>query len=127
LIVKWFVNNFATRFGKSIKTIPKKALIALQGYPWPGNVRELENVIERSVIISKGPVLRVDLPGSPPAPVSESRMLQDIERDHILQVLEETRWKIEGPNGTAQILGLNPGTLRSRMKKLRIQRPKVQR
>jgi len=127
LIVKWFVNNFATRFGKSIKTIPQKAIKLLQGYPWPGNVRELENVIERSVIVSQGPVLTVDLPGSPAIAVSESRTLEDIERGHILQVLEETRWKIEGPHGTAQILGLNPGTLRSRMKKLGIQRPKFPR
>ena len=78
-------------------------------------------------IVSQGPVLTVDPPGSPKEAVSESRTLEDIERDHILQVLEETRWKIEGPNGTAETLGLNPGTLRSRMKKLGIQRPKFPR
>jgi chemotaxis protein methyltransferase CheR len=125
LITLFFINKFAKRHGKSIKTVPHKVLRALKDYPWPGNVRELENVIERSVIISQGPTLTIDLPGPQHAAVDEGRKIEEIERNHILKVLKETLWKIEGINGAAQALGLNPGTLRSRMKKLGIQRPKT--
>ncbi len=125
LIAIFFINKFAKRFGKSIKTVPHKVLRALKNYPWPGNVRELENVIERSVIISQGPLLTIDLPGPQHAAVDEGRKMEEVERNYVLKVLKETHWKIEGINGAAQVLGLNPGTLRSRMKKLGIQRPKT--
>jgi chemotaxis protein methyltransferase CheR len=125
LIAVSFINKFAKRFGKSIKTVPHKVLRALKNYPWPGNVRELENVIERSVIISQSPTLTIDLPGPQQATIDEGRKMEEVERNHVLKVLKETHWKIEGINGAAQALGLNPGTLRSRMKKLGIQRPKI--
>lgn len=125
LIATFFINKFSKRHGKSIKTIPSKVLNALKNYPWPGNVRELENVIERSVIISQGPVLTIDLPGSQRISVDECRKMEEVERNHISKCLKEAHWKIEGINGAAQTLGLNPGTLRSRMKKLGIKRPKI--
>jgi formate hydrogenlyase transcriptional activator len=125
LITIFLVNKCARRFGKPIKSVPQKVLHTLEKYPWPGNVRELENIIERSVIISQGPMLVVELPGAQHEALSESKKVEDIERTHILKVLRDTSWKIEGARGAAQILGLNPGTLRSRMKKFGIQRPKI--
>jgi chemotaxis protein methyltransferase CheR len=119
------VDRFARIHGKTITIIPKNVMTTLQNYPWPGNVRELENVIERAVINTSGPKLRlvdklnkthVDLPTS-------LKTLEEMERDYILQVLEETKWRIEGPKGAALILGINPSTLRSRMRKLNIQKP----
>jgi transcriptional regulator of acetoin/glycerol metabolism len=99
---------------------------ALQEYHWPGNVRELEHVIERAVIISPGPVLRLaDQLDREAAPVQDngSKQLEAVEREHILKVLQETRWRIEGPGGAAVILGLNPSTLRFRIRRLGIERP----
>jgi chemotaxis protein methyltransferase CheR len=97
----------------------------LQNYPWPGNVRELENVIERAVINTSGPKLRlVDELRKPHKDFKTTpRSLEDMERDHIVRVLDETKWRIDGPTGAALILGLNPSTLRSRMQKLGIQKP----
>jgi chemotaxis protein methyltransferase CheR len=95
-------------------------------YPWPGNVRELENVIDRAVINSSGPKLRLaeelvtlqknDLPTS-------LKTMQAIEFEHIVRVLEHTDWKISGKNSAAEILGLKRGTLIARMKKLGIRKP----
>jgi transcriptional regulator of acetoin/glycerol metabolism len=98
----------------------------MQDYPWPGNVRELQNVIERAVINSSGPKLRLadDLTGpAHKAMPNHLRTLQDIEIDHITLVLEETGWRIEGPKGAAVILDINPSTLRTRMRKLGIKKP----
>jgi transcriptional regulator with GAF, ATPase, and Fis domain len=115
-------------------------LEALRQYDWPGNVRELQNVIERAAVISIGRRLQlpegwgVSLPavsiGSIEAPeirpaigsAPREATLQDLERSHILQILQQTRWRVEGPKGAAAILGLNPSTLRSRMHKLGIKR-----
>jgi chemotaxis protein methyltransferase CheR len=98
----------------------------LQDYPWPGNVRELQNVIERAVIISSGPKLRLadDLtrPFQKDTPHRLST-LQEIEVNHITRVLEQTDWRIDGPKGAAKILDINPSTLRSRMRKLGIKKP----
>jgi PAS domain S-box-containing protein len=125
ILVNYFVDRFARIQGKTITTIPKGAMTTLQNYPWPGNVRELENVIERAVINTSGPKLllvdklekiHMDLPTS-------SKTLEEMERDYIFQVLVETKWRIEGPKGAALILGINPSTLRSRMRKLNIQKP----
>ena len=95
----------------------------LNHYSWPGNIRELANVIERAVINSQGPVLRVAedfdatvVDTTPPA----LKTLEDVERDHLLSILEETDWQIEGNHGAARILGMNSITLRSRMMKLGI-------
>ena len=97
----------------------------LQDYPWPGNVRELESVIERAVILCPGPVLHLaDKLEVFSIPLSSGmRTLEETERNQILKILSETRWRIEGKNGAAAILGLNPSTLRARMHKLGILRP----
>ena len=100
---------------------------ALQDYPWPGNVRELENVIERAVILCPGPVLQLaDKLETPSLPLSSNmKTLEETERNQILKILSETRWHIEGKDGAAAILDLNPSTLRARMHKLGIVRPET--
>jgi transcriptional regulator of acetoin/glycerol metabolism len=100
---------------------------ALQDYPWPGNVRELESIIERAVILCPGPVLQLtDKLEISSLPLSSTvRTLEETERNQILRTLSETRWRIEGKDGAAAILGLHPSTLRARMHKLRIVRPET--
>jgi formate hydrogenlyase transcriptional activator len=109
----------------------------LSRYSWPGNIRELQNVIERAVVLCSGSVLRLgkdllpvtieaaehDATSAPELATSSPNTLENVERSHILQVLQETRGVIEGPRGAARILNLHPNTLRSRMKKLGIERP----
>ncbi len=122
-LVSHFVDKYAQKFGKTYESIPKSAMKALQQYSWPGNVRELEHVVERAVITSPGPVLQLidglEREAAEPREAPLKR-LETVERDHILKVLEKTRWKIEGQGGAASILALHPSTLRSRMKKLGI-------
>jgi DNA-binding NtrC family response regulator len=122
-LITYFTDRFGTRMGKKIELVPPAAVQALKAYPWPGNVRELRNVIERAVILSTPPVLNVEIPLGPQASITGGRRLAEVERDYILQVLEACNWKIEGDRGAARVLDLNPGTLRSRMKKLAIRRP----
>ena len=100
---------------------------ALQDYPWPGNVRELECVLERAVILCPGPVLQLaDKLEISSLPLSSTvRTLEEMERNQILKTLSETRWRIDGKDGAAAILGLNPSTLRARMHKLGIVRPEI--
>ena len=93
---------------------------ALQRYPWPGNVRELRNVIERAVIVSSGEVLNVQLPHLPGADRQATITLEEAEHQHILGVLEKTGWRIKGPKGAAEILGLKPSSLYTVMQKLGI-------
>jgi PAS domain S-box-containing protein len=129
LLVAHFVAKFNKKTGKKIDTVSKDTLIVLQQYDWPGNVRELESVIERAVITSRGTVLQIldRFVNSLAAGVQGAQdctALVDIERDHILQVLEKTGWRIEGEKGAAAILGLNPSTLRGRMRKDGIRRQK---
>jgi PAS domain S-box-containing protein len=125
LLVDFFVDKISRRLGKSIHSIPTSVMGALQDYQWPGNVRELENVLERAVINSSGPKLRlVDELKKPPADLATTQQtLEDVERDHIVRVLEQVNWKVSGPNGAAQILGLNRSTLRARIRKLGIRQP----
>ena len=107
---------------KSIKNISRKDMENLINYPWPGNVRQLRNVIERAMIISTGPDLVIDLPGiSSEAPL-EMKPIEEVERDHIAYILNMTNWRIRGKTGAAEILGLKPTTLESRIKKLGIKR-----
>jgi transcriptional regulator with GAF, ATPase, and Fis domain len=126
LLAKFFVEKGSKRIGKSIELIPESVMKKLQDYPWPGNVRELENVIEQAVINSSEPKLRLadDLAGPAhkemPTPL---KSLQEIETDHIIRVLEETNWRIDGPKGAALVLDMNPSTLCSRMQKLEIKKP----
>jgi transcriptional regulator with GAF, ATPase, and Fis domain len=98
----------------------------LLAYSWPGNVRELENVLERAVILASRPVLDIDpevLPVAEPATApGHGARLEDVERNHIREVLDRTNWVVEGARGAAVILGLHPNTLRSRMKKLGLAR-----
>lgn len=118
-----FVNEFADTMGKRIDTIRESTMQNLQNYQWPGNVRELRNVIERAMILSSSRELEVVLPASPKSPSdSESMQLKDVEKSHILRILDETDWRIRGEEGAALILGLKPSTLESRMSKLGINR-----
>jgi chemotaxis protein methyltransferase CheR len=125
LLVDFFVDKISKRLGKSIETIPTSVMNTLQNYPWPGNVRELENVLERAVINSSGPKLRlVDKLKTPGKDLpTTQKTLEEVERNHIVRVLEQTNWKVSGPNGAAEILGLNRSTLRARIRKLDIRQP----
>jgi formate hydrogenlyase transcriptional activator len=125
LLVRYFVEKYARKLGKTITTIPQRELERLQAYAWPGNVRELENVIERTVIISRGPGLELGewLPGPGGRPAEAPvPTLEQLERDHIRGVLELTGWRVSGERGAAKVLGLKPTTLEARMKKLGIVR-----
>jgi chemotaxis protein methyltransferase CheR len=125
LLVDSFVKKIARRLGKTIEIIPVAVMEALQEYPWPGNVRELENVLERAVINSSGPKLRlVDELKKPGKDLYTSpKTLEAVERDYILRVLEQTKWKVSGKNSAAEILDLDRSTLRARMGRLNIQKP----
>ena len=109
--------------GKVIETIPKKSIEQLQNYPWPGNVRELRNVIERAMILTKGKTLHVEIPKSLNPLQPQSLGLEDIEKNHIVDVLSMTDWKVRGDKGAAELLHLKPSTLESKMQKLGIKRP----
>ena len=119
-----FIQEFGTRMGKRIESIPQKSIETLQNYGWPGNVRELRNVIDRAMIMTTGPVLRIEIPKSIEAKNGRPGTLEEIESRHIIDVLNSTGWRVSGKGGAAEILGLNPKTLESRMKKLGIQRKK---
>ncbi len=122
LLVDFYVKKIAKRIGKAIDIIPTTVMNALQAYHWPGNIRELENVLERAVINSSGPKLRLaDELVKPVKEFGDSRQsLQTVEKEHILRVLEQTKWKISGKDSAAEILGLDRSTLRARMLKLNI-------
>jgi chemotaxis protein methyltransferase CheR len=130
LLVQKFVHEFAKKLGKEIE-IPQRVMTSLQAYSWPGNVRELRNVIERAVIITKGAKLRLaetlevsdSAHDSSGKESSQYQSLHEVERQHILQVLQACHWKISGENGAADILDIHPNTLRNRMQKLGIKRP----
>jgi PAS domain S-box-containing protein len=153
-LVMFFLAHFAARFGKKVDVVPEATMGHLVSYSWPGNIRELRNVIERAVVLSDGPVLKLGHDLAPTAPAVGSRRtdgsdrpalsapvadtntgpsvrvstppglstLHEVEREHIVAVLRESRGRVEGPNGAARILNLHPNTLRSRMKRLGIKR-----
>ncbi|MFC1515210.1 sigma-54 interaction domain-containing protein [Thermodesulfobacteriota bacterium] len=125
LLVDFYVDKISNRLGKSIEMVPVSVMGSLKKYHWPGNIRELENVLERAVISSSGPKLRlVDELKKPHKDLIRSeRTLDDVEREHIIQVLEQVQWKVSGKNSAAEILGLNRSTLRARMRKLNIRKP----
>lgn len=123
LMVWAFVEEFSQSMGKSIKNIPKKTMELLRSYYWPGNVRELKNVIERAMILSAGSTLRIERLETDETASIDGMSMEDVEKNHILKVLENTGWRISGKKGAAQILDLKVSTLRSRMKKLGIKRP----
>jgi formate hydrogenlyase transcriptional activator len=139
LLVHYFVGRFAAKIGRKITRVPKAVLERLVAYPWPGNVRELENVIERAVILSTGPELEIPeerLPAAMPTAAeappaagnggsagdADVRRLEEVERQRIVAVLKQTKWRVDGPQGAARLLDMNPSALRSRIKKLRIRR-----
>jgi formate hydrogenlyase transcriptional activator len=149
LIVHFLAKKLAQRIGKQIDGVGAETMRRLQEYPWPGNIRELENVLERAVILATGSTLDIAIasnfvPAAQPAPSpveqpnapAESNAapaagqspglpqprLEIVEREYILKILQQTNWLITGPRGAANILGLNPSTLRNRMKKLGISR-----
>jgi len=124
LLVDFYVKKISKRLGKTIAVIPASVMNALHNYHWPGNVRELENVLERAVINSSGPKLRLvdELKKSFKDLSTSQKTLEAVERDYIVRVLEQTHWKVGGKNGAAEILGLNRSTLRARMRKLNIRK-----
>src|SRR5256712_5692 len=125
-LVRYLAQKYARRMNKRIESIPAETLDTLTRYHWPGNVRELENLIERAVILSAGPALRVPLAElKPPAEAATEALvtLEAAERQHILRALEGTNWVLRGPRGAATPLGMKRTTLQSRMSKLKITRP----
>ena len=127
ILVQAFTERYARKLGKTITSIQKETMKALQDYPWPGNIREMESIIERAVILCPGPVLQLaDKLEIPSLPLSVGmNTLEEMERNQILKTLSETRWRIEGKDGAAAILGLHPSTLRARIHKLGIVRPEI--
>ena len=134
-----FLREASSKFGKRFERLPAAVIMALEQHYWPGNVRELQNVIERAAVVSTSQALRLPEDWRPiSAPVkarslpspqqsgpeerkpSRTSSLQEIEREHVIRILTDTHWKVEGAGGAAEILGLQPNTLRSRMKKLGI-------
>ena len=124
LLVWAFVKELESSMGKTIHKIPKNSLDTLKQYDWPGNVRELKNQVENAMIVTKGKTLQIRPPVDPSSTVQKSLKLEDVERGHIKDVLNKTSWRVSGKNGAADLLGLKPTTLESRMKKLGIMRPK---
>jgi formate hydrogenlyase transcriptional activator len=142
-IAMFFLARFSKKFGKNIEGMARETLDRLTNYAWPGNIRELQNVIERAVILSQSSVLELEpdlIPALTPADSSKiaeqssplvqpsasalpaSSTLEEIERSHIVAILNQTRGVVEGPRGAAKILGLHPNTLRHRMQKLGLKR-----
>jgi transcriptional regulator with GAF, ATPase, and Fis domain len=111
LLVNFFLSRFGKRLGKDVRGISQKSMECLASYSWPGNIRELQNVVERAVVLAGGPIVNVD-----------ESMVRSVERSHILRALNETDWVVHGKKGAADILGINPSTLRSRMEKLGIKK-----
>jgi PAS domain S-box-containing protein len=126
MLVEHFSRTFSRKLAKEITSVAPATINALRNYSWPGNVRELANVIERAVINAHGPVLRVQEqlhPVNGDSVHAVNKTLEEVERDYIIRILEDRGWKIEGPNGAAHVLGMNPSTLRTRMAKLAITKP----
>jgi formate hydrogenlyase transcriptional activator len=124
LLVSYFTQKYAQRIGRQIDSIPSSAMQALMRYDWPGNIRELQNVIERSVILSRGRVLQLAMPEGAPTTARTSRApaAEAAERERILRALRQTNGVVGGPRGAAALLGMKRTTLQSRMKKLGIRR-----
>ena len=119
-----FVKEFEKTMAKRIESISRKSMQALQRYPWPGNVRELRNVIEQAMIICQGTILHIRIPNFQESIKSVELKLEDVVRNHIVQVLENSGWRVKGKNGAAEILGIKPTTLYSKISRLGIKRPR---
>jgi DNA-binding NtrC family response regulator len=122
LLANFFLTKFSKKLGKDFTGFSKGTLDRLLDYRWPGNIRELQNIVERAVVISNSPVIDIDntvlsnTKGSSAGAVEDNKSLEDVERNHIINVLEESGWVIDGKKGAATALNINPNTLRSRMK-----------
>jgi formate hydrogenlyase transcriptional activator len=127
LLARHFLESYRLKLNRPSLELSESSMERLMRYAWPGNVRELQNVIERAVILSRSSIVEIAdqflTPSKTMPPTSSSVNLQELEREHIQRVLQQTHWKIYGSHGAAALLGLNPSTLRSRMKKLGIRRP----
>ena len=124
LLVRHFTVEFGSRMGKTFTSIESDALDGLARYQWPGNIRELQNIVERAAILSPGPVLEIrDLLVNDSAPCDTT--LVAVERAHICRVLDNSQWQIEGRSGAARQLGMNPSTLRGKMRKLGIRKDRI--
>jgi formate hydrogenlyase transcriptional activator len=141
-LVGFYLSQFSKRLGKKIDGVSRESMENLMNYPWPGNIRELQNVIERTMIVSADPTLRLDRDLMPVAGIAKGMepreadahddrqpnldspkalpTLDEVERNHILAALQHARGVVDGPKGAAKILGLHPNTLRHRMEKLGI-------
>ncbi len=125
LLVRHLVDRLGRALRKRIDVIPPHVMHALEAYDWPGNIRELENVLQRSIIVSPGNTLTLGEAWLAPGDNGpEGATLVEVERRHISQVLNGCHWRLEGAGGAAHVLGLKPSTLRSRMLKLGVVRPK---
>jgi transcriptional regulator with GAF, ATPase, and Fis domain len=127
MLAQHLLGRLGRALNKPVETIPSDVMAALEAHDWPGNVRELENVLQRAIILAPDAALSsVDLSASnlDAAATPENSTLTEVERRHIVRVLTATRWRIEGAAGAAQVLGLKPSTLRSRMMKLGVSRPR---
>jgi transcriptional regulator with GAF, ATPase, and Fis domain len=135
------VKQLSQKLGKSIDAVPQDTMSKLRNYPWPGNVRELRNVIERAVIVSQGSKLHLiddldsqafalrlheEVAAHPAFAIQTGETLEQTEYNLILCTLKDLHWKVEGPGGAAEMLNLHPSTLRSKMRKLGIERPRYQ-
>lgn len=127
LLVKHFIKKYEGKMGKKIQDVEPEVIDALMDYDWPGNIRELENLIERALILTKENIIEYGdwipagkISNERKATKNELKTIEEVEREHIIQTLEQTNWKVSGANGAAKILGLNPTTLEARMKKLGI-------
>jgi len=127
LLVRHFANKYARRMGKKIESIPKETMHALSHYAWPGNIRELQNLMERAVLLSTGPSLRVPLAEiltcSDLGAVGDGNVLKQAEREQIVRALRESNWVVGGARGAAARLGLKRTSLAYKMQKLGISRP----
>ena len=127
MLASYFMQRMAAHMNKEVRRLTPEALSVLQGYDWPGNVRELEHAVQRAVVVCPGSAIgaqdiTLGLGKREEGLAKERLTLEELERRYIREVVEETGWRIRGPDGAAAVLGLHEATLRSRMKKLGIQR-----
>jgi DNA-binding NtrC family response regulator len=120
LLTRSFVEEFGGKFGRKIGRVPRSVMEVLQRYPWPGNIRELRNIIERAVIVSSGNALELDLPAAAPGESRSFSTLAPTEASQIRAALKQTGGQIKGAGGAASLIGINPSTLYTRMRKLGI-------
>ena len=122
LIASHILKDLAKRMGSRVEGIEAATMREFQKYSWPGNVRELRNVIERSLILISGPILRAEVPNALQDKKTNLRRLDQVDAEHLRSVLQSTHWRVRGQRGAAEVLGLKPTTLEARMKKLGIRR-----